>query len=82
MTPEPEPEPEVAADADADADAVAQADAAPERTDDLPAPADAEPTEAVEATDAYAEAPTPEVADAAVEEAVGSAPADDLAAEG
>jgi hypothetical protein len=45
---------------------------APERVDDLPAPADAEEPAAVEAADAYAEGPAPEIADAAVEEAVES----------
>ena len=50
---------------------------APERVDDLPAEADAEPAEAVEAADPYHEGPaSPEVVEAAVEEAVEAAAAD------
>jgi ribonuclease E len=60
---------------------------APERVDDLPAPADAETSEQVEAADPYDEGPaSPEVVEAAIEEAVESAApsadADDVPAEG
>jgi hypothetical protein len=44
-----------------------------EREDDLPGPADAEAPESLEATDAYAEVPAPEVAAAAIDEAVEAA---------